>query len=206
MTCNIQIICKLSINWKTVLNYPDHNHSKGPGYKIKIKNWPLKLCAEQNLSAQRFCIWPHTKIALKINWLQGHVYSGWDSNPHGHSCPKDFKSFVSTIPPPEPEKRNRLEYSSPFSIGGAENGIRTRDPHLGKVMLYHWAISAKKIERETGFGPATPTLARWCSTTELFPQIGAQRYTFFQTMQDALEKEPLLSRDYSRRGKAARGS
>ena len=25
------------------------------------------------------------------------------------------------------------------------------------------------LERETGFEPATPTLARLCSTTELFP-------------------------------------
>ena len=29
------------------------------------------------------------------------------------------------------------------------------------------------MERKTGFEPATPTLARWCSTTELFPQNGA---------------------------------
>ena len=28
---------------------------------------------------------------------------------------------------------------------------------------------AEKMERETGFEPATPTLARLCSTTELFP-------------------------------------
>jgi len=26
------------------------------------------------------------------------------------------------------------------------------------------------MERETGFEPATPTLARLCSTTELFPR------------------------------------
>ena len=26
---------------------------------------------------------------------------------------------------------------------GAEDGIRTRDPRLGKAMLYHWATSAK---------------------------------------------------------------
>ena len=39
--------------------------------------------------------------------------------------PKDFKSFVSTIPPFEhPQKRR------------AENETRTRDPNLGKVMLY----------------------------------------------------------------------
>jgi hypothetical protein len=27
-------------------------------------------------------------------------------------------------------------------------------------------------ERKTGLEPATPTLARWCSTTELLPQFG----------------------------------
>ena len=31
-------------------------------------------------------------------------------------------------------------------------------------------LSALCMERETGVEPATPTLARWCSTTELFPQ------------------------------------
>jgi hypothetical protein len=29
---------------------------------------------------------------------------------------------------------------------------------------------ALRMERKTGFEPATPTLARWCSTTELLPQ------------------------------------
>ena len=51
-------------------------------------------------------------------------YPKRDLNPHSHYWPKDFKSFVSTIPPFEhPQKR-------------AENEARTRDPNLGKVMLY----------------------------------------------------------------------
>ena len=30
-------------------------------------------------------------------WSQpNHMYSRWDSNPHGHYCPLDFKSSVST--------------------------------------------------------------------------------------------------------------
>ena len=34
------------------------------------------------------------------------------------------------------------------------------------------AYPARQImERKTGFEPATPTLARWCSTTELLPQF-----------------------------------
>src|SRR5579862_7067640 len=32
------------------------------------------------------------------------------------------------------------------------------------------------LERETGLEPATPTLARLCSTTELFPPTGCKGY------------------------------
>ncbi len=52
--------------------------------------------------------------------------------------PKDFKSFVSTIPP----------FEHPFKER-AENETRTRDPNLGKVMLYQlsyfriWITGAK---------------------------------------------------------------
>jgi hypothetical protein len=37
-------------------------------------------------------------------------------------------------------------------------------------------LAAKLLERETGFEPATPTLARSCSTTELFPHASAELY------------------------------
>ena len=37
------------------------------------------------------------------------------------------------------------------------------------------------LERETGLEPATPTLARWCSTTELFPQKGSSLAFFLFT-------------------------
>ena len=53
------------------------------------------------------------------------LYSKRDLNPHSHYWPKDFKSFVSTIPPFEhPQKRS------------AENETPPRDPNFGKVMLY----------------------------------------------------------------------
>ena len=52
-----------------------------------------------------------------------------DSNSHGHFCPKDFKSFVSTIPP--------------FERPRAENETRTRDPNLGKVVLYQLSYFRK---------------------------------------------------------------
>ena len=53
----------------------------------------------------------------------------------------------------------------------ARDGTRTRDPDLGKVVLHQ--LSHSRIikiiftfceERETGLEPATPTLARSCST------------------------------------------
>ena len=41
---------------------------------------------------------------------------------------------------------SRLLYQlSYWGINGAENETRTRDPHLGKVMLYHWATSAWRL-------------------------------------------------------------
>ncbi len=39
--------------------------------------------------------------------------------------------------------RNQF-HKIPLGKNGAEDGIRTRDPHLGKVMFYHWTTSASK--------------------------------------------------------------
>ena len=52
-----------------------------------------------------------------------------DSNPHSHYWPRDFKSLVSTIPP--------------FERPRAENETRTRDPNLGKVVLYQLSYFRK---------------------------------------------------------------
>ena len=50
----------------------------------------------------------------------------------------------------------------------AENETRTRDPNLGKVMLYQLSyfrkFSVNKLERKTRLELATLTLARLCST------------------------------------------
>ena len=48
-----------------------------------------------------------------------------DSNPHSHYWPRDFKSLVST----------NSTIADPYDER-AENGTRTRDPNLGKVVLY----------------------------------------------------------------------
>jgi hypothetical protein len=56
---------------------------------------------------------------------------------------------------------------------GAEGRTRT-----GTVVTYRRILSPVRLpippprhmmERKTGLEPATPTLARWCSTTELLP-------------------------------------
>ena len=49
------------------------------------------------------------------------------------------------------------------AIYGAENETRTRDPHLGKVMLYHRATSAFVVLRD-GIEPPTRGFSVPCST------------------------------------------
>ena len=62
----------------------------------------------------------------------GFSCPGPGSNRHGHCCPQDFKSGVSTnsttgAPTKNPPAEEGLR---------AKDGIRTRDPNLGKVVLY----------------------------------------------------------------------
>ena len=60
------------------------------------------------------------------------LYPGRDLNPHGHYCPRDFKSRVST----NSTTKACCKKSRTFIGIRAENETRTRDPNLGKVMLY----------------------------------------------------------------------
>ena len=97
----------------------------------------------------RFCIWKPQQapyIALKVGvlsflatlWLpmkirmpqnqmikRHSLYSKRDLNPHSHHWPRDFKSLVST------DSTIRAAFQR-----RAENETRTRDPNLGKVVLY----------------------------------------------------------------------
>ena len=68
-----------------------------------------------------------------------------DSNPHSHFWPRDFKSLVSTNSTIAASLSKII--GAPFCyivflgafnrlLCGAENGTRTRDPNLGKVVLY----------------------------------------------------------------------
>jgi hypothetical protein len=54
------------------------------------------------------------------------------------------------------------------TIGGGTR-IRTGDEGFADLCLTTWLCRQEK--RKTGLEPATPTLARWCSTTELLPQL-----------------------------------
>ena len=69
------------------------------------------------------------KNSLQVFNLQGVIYllsySKRDLNPHSHYWPRDFKSLVST------DSTIRAAFQR-----RAENETRTRDPNLGKVMLY----------------------------------------------------------------------
>ena len=63
----------------------------------------------------------------------GSMCPGPGSNRHGHYCPQDFKSGVST----NSTTGATLKKNPPQQEGlGAKDGIRTRDPDLGKVVLY----------------------------------------------------------------------
>ena len=52
--------------------------------------------------------------------------------------------------------------SRPLCLHGADNGIRTRDPHLGKVMLYQLShvrmFGFQKLEATPGFEPGVKAL------------------------------------------------
>ena len=52
---------------------------------------------------------------------------------HATSCRSACRSWRSSIPTASPSSSPRR---SPTDLSGADDGIRTRDPHLGKVMLY----------------------------------------------------------------------
>ena len=160
------------------------------------------------------------KSAVRQN---GAIKTGADNGAHGRASraptpqakafgriPKNrpLGGFLDGIPPHRFEPRSVLENENSrdaclgCKISGADNGARTRDPHLGKVVLYQlshvrkyggenrirtggegfagpclttWPSrhyqkkparkrASNELERTTGLEPATPTLARWCST------------------------------------------
>src|SRR5262249_14484602 len=83
-------------------------------------------------------------------------------------------SWRRRAPRPDP-RAGALPRSRPRSSFGE---LRASCPHRGSLITGGWGATrrapgrpggAERLERETGFEPATPTLARLCSTPELFP-------------------------------------
>ncbi len=54
-------------------------------------------------------------------------------------------------------------------VSGRGRRNRTLNQRFWRPLLYQ--LSYTPVERKTRLELATPTLARWCSTTELFPQL-----------------------------------
>ena len=78
----------------------------------------------------------------------------------------------------EQAKRNEQEIFLLVKFDGADDGVRTRDPNLGKVVLYQLShiriccISKKEMVGDTGFEPVTPAVSRQCSPAELIALSG----------------------------------
>ena len=70
------------------------------------------------------------------------------------------------LPVPPPRQVTLKKYG-----GGTQN--RTGDKGFADLCLTAWLC--RHMERKTGLEPATPTLARLCSTTELLPHAHLQQ-------------------------------
>ena len=96
---------------------------------------------------------------LVFYWCRGP-----ESNRYGYHYPRDFKSLASASSATAADnlkKEIKMEATPRIELG--IKVLQTSALPLGYVAL--------KVERKTRFELATPSLARRCSTTELFPQI-----------------------------------
>ena len=67
------------------------------------------------------------------------------------------------------ESRASANSATPATYYGGGNRTRTGGKGVADPCLTAW-LCRHKVERKTGVEPATSTLARWRSTTELLPQ------------------------------------
>ena len=65
-----------------------------------------------------------------------------------------------------------------MGLGGLEPPTSRLSGVRSNQLSYRPLCINKKMERKTGFKPATPTLARWCSTTELLPHVISIKLSF----------------------------
>ena len=140
--------------WLNILwNYITKNEIFSPITcpRIPQKNWPnpypfiwnrysLKVSIIKYLQNLVFVVKKELKIrnVINSNLLRILKVLGAGLEPARPLWPLDFKSNVST--------------NSTIRAGlRAKDGIWTRDPHLGKVTLYHWATFAKASKVKINF-------------------------------------------------------
>ena len=104
------------------------------------------------------------------------------SSPHNVIKTKDRKFYpVSDIgktgfEPATPWSQTKCSTKLSYfpMIKNATSRSRTCNRLIRSQVLYPIELWMQyRQKRKTGFEPATPTLARWCSTTELLPQRNA---------------------------------
>ena len=84
-----------------------------------------------------------------------------------YSNPTELQSHIKNE-----QISNELALTSKKVVGPF--GLEPKTDRLWAGCSTNWAIGPEYMERKTRLELATPTLARWCSTTELFPQIHVQ--------------------------------
>ena len=102
---------------------PFQSEVKYINYAPKGSRTPNLLIRSQTLYPVE--LWVLFSIFLHLPSSESVLCRGPESNRYGDHSPQDFKSCASA------------SSATPARFGKAENGVRTRDPHLGKVVLYH---------------------------------------------------------------------
>ena len=67
--------------------------------------------------------------------------------------------LIGSSPAPYSKTKNSRGICLGCKIPGADNGARTRDPHLGKVVLYQLS-HVREVVGDTRFELVTPTVSR----------------------------------------------
>ena len=137
-----------------------------------------------------------TGIALFFHYKTAHIVRKYTNNieitnpslPEKHirfiypANKKDRNPICVSYPAgkdnsPGKQKKDRNPICTSYPAGKVNSPgkqKRQKPDSFGFLSLSH--LLPCPLERKTGFGPATPTLARWCSTTELFPQCVSKNF------------------------------
>ncbi len=113
---------------------------------------------------------PITVVYWELDFTAAAACRRWESNPHAlHG-----RGILSPLRLPFRHSgvSGSLEATAgfePANKGFADPRLTTWPRRPGGPRR-RFSSGAARMERETGFEPATPTLARLCSTTELFPR------------------------------------